>query len=42
LINSFEKELEKAKNGSNLRLDSIEKLSIKTAKSKAMVGGSYI
>ena len=42
LINSFEKELQKAKNGSNLRLDSIEKLSIKTAKSKAIVGGSYI
>jgi hypothetical protein len=42
LIKSFEKELEKARNGSNLILDRIEKLSIKTAKSKAMVGGSYI
>ena len=42
LIKSFEKELELAKNASNLTFAGIEKLSIKTAKSKAMVGGSYI
>ena len=42
VIISFEKELEEAKNGSNLQFTGIEKLSIKTAKSKAMVGGSYI
>jgi len=42
LIKSFEKELEQARNGSNLTFVGIEKLSIKTAKSKAMVGGSYI
>ena len=42
MIKSFEKELEQAKNGSGLKFVGIEKLSIKTAKSKAMVGGSYI
>ena len=42
IIASFEKELEQAKNGSDLQLISIDKLYIKTAKSKAIVGGSYI
>ena len=42
LINSFEQELESAQKGSGLRFVGIEKLSIKTAKSKALVGGSYI
>ena len=42
VIISFEKELEDAKKGSGLKFVGIEKLSIKTAKSKAMVGGSYI
>jgi hypothetical protein len=42
LIKSFEKQLEITENGSSLTFVGIEKLSIKTAKSKAMVGGSYI
>ena len=42
MIKSCKKELEQAKNGSGLKFVGIEKLSIKTAKSKAIVGGSYI
>ena len=42
IIASFEKELEQSKNGSDLQLISIDKLYIKTAKSKAIIGGSYI
>ena len=42
LIKSFEQELEMAQKTSGLIFLGIEKLSIKTAKSKAMVGGSYI
>ena len=42
LINSFEQELEMAQKTSGLIFLGIEKLSIKTAKSKAIVGGSYI
>ena len=42
LIKAFEKELENAKNTSNTTFAGIEKLSIKTAKSKASIGGSYI
>ena len=42
VISSFENDLEQAKRGSDLTLLSIDKLDIKTAKSKAIVGGSYI
>ena len=42
LISSFENELEETKNSSNVTFQSIEKLDIKTAKSKAIIGGSYI
>ena len=42
LIVEFEKELDEARNGTGFTFDGIEKLSIKTAKSKAIIGGSYI
>ena len=42
LIKSFEQELEMAQKTSDLIFIGIVKLSIKTAKSKAIVGGSYI
>jgi hypothetical protein len=42
LVSSFENFLEEAKNSSDCTLESIDKMSIKTAKSKAIIGGSYI
>jgi hypothetical protein len=42
LISAFENELEQAKNASNYTFLSVEKLDVKTAKSKAIVGGSFI
>ena len=42
MITAFEIDLENAKFSSNLSFYHIEKLSIKTAKSKASIGGSYI
>ena len=42
MIISFEAELDQAKINSKSKFMGIEKLSIKTAKSKALIGGSYI
>ena len=42
LVSSFENFIEDTKEGSDLILISIDKMSIKTAKSKAIIGGSYI
>ena len=42
MVSEFENFLEVAKNDSEMIFDSIEKMSIKTAKTKAIVGGSYI
>ena len=42
MVSSFESFLEETKNSSDVVFDGIEKMSIKTAKTKAIIGGSYI